>query len=232
MGWLQMSPHLLKTFVKNRVAEINELTGEALWLHIDSQNNPADLVSRGVNINVLKDHNLWWHGPENFHSCHWSHTIQLIPVCENFPELKKNIVSTLCTGTQTLFDFERFSSFIKLKRAIAYVLRFIYNARNKQMQRTGYLSVTELNESLFVLTRFAQIQSFPALHSCLSNKELLKNCKEANKVLGLNVFLDDEKLIRIGGRLCNSLHLIILNGTLYYCVVKVDSLRFYFNTNI
>lgn len=55
MGWIRMSPHMLKTFVQNRVSQINELTGDAIWLHINGKDNPADIVSRGQTLNELKD---------------------------------------------------------------------------------------------------------------------------------------------------------------------------------
>lgn len=53
MGWICMSPHLLKTFIQNRVTEINDLTGDSVWLHIGSKDNPADLLSRGLNVDGL-----------------------------------------------------------------------------------------------------------------------------------------------------------------------------------
>lgn len=65
-----MSPYLLKTFVQNRVTEINELTGDSLWLHVDGINNPADLVSRGLYIDELKQKDLWWHGPTFYNVMH------------------------------------------------------------------------------------------------------------------------------------------------------------------
>lgn len=204
IGWLRMSPHLLKTFVQNRCSEINDLTGDASWLHVESHNNPADLVSRGLNIKDIKNNNLWWHGPSYLHSSEWSPSEQSIPICENIPEIKSKTVSALCTNSETFIDFNRFSSFNRLIRTGAYLLRFIYNARNKLLRRRGPVSVAELAESQLMLSRFAQMQSFPLLYNCLLKGLPLNKCKEANQVLGLNVFLDDNKVIRVGGRLSNS----------------------------
>lgn len=200
-----MSPHLLKTFVQNRVTEINELTGDSLWLHVDGINNPADLVSRGLYIDELKQKDLWWHGP-TFLQCHALpiNKQTTVPVCKNLPELKGKIISATCSTLDTLFDFDRFSSFNKVKRAAAYVLRFIHNIRNSRARRTGSLSVSELREAQVLAARCAQMQSFPTLYNCLRNNTPITKCSEANKVLGLNVFLDDKKLIRVGGRLCES----------------------------
>ncbi|GBL92842.1 hypothetical protein AVEN_70684-1 [Araneus ventricosus] len=52
LSWID-TPHLLKTFVINRIAQIQELTKEYHWAHITSKNNPADLLSRGIDAQFL-----------------------------------------------------------------------------------------------------------------------------------------------------------------------------------
>lgn len=47
LHWLKTSPHLLNTFIANRIAEIQQLTGANSWRHIKSEDNPADAISRG-----------------------------------------------------------------------------------------------------------------------------------------------------------------------------------------
>ncbi|GBL89694.1 hypothetical protein AVEN_104645-1 [Araneus ventricosus] len=53
LSWIDTPPHLLKTFVSNTVAQIQELTKEYHWVHITSKNNPADLLSRGIDVIFL-----------------------------------------------------------------------------------------------------------------------------------------------------------------------------------
>ncbi|GBM23660.1 hypothetical protein AVEN_117406-1 [Araneus ventricosus] len=53
LSWIDTPPHLLKTFVSNRVAQIQELTKKYHWSHITSKNNPADLLSRGIDAQFL-----------------------------------------------------------------------------------------------------------------------------------------------------------------------------------
>ncbi|CAG9137728.1 unnamed protein product [Plutella xylostella] len=67
LGWLRMAPSLLKTFVQNRVVEIHELTKDTPWRHVSGTDNPADLVSRGVALEVLASSGLWWEGPQFLH---------------------------------------------------------------------------------------------------------------------------------------------------------------------
>ena len=46
LQWLKTPPHLLKTYVANCVATIQEITGSIEWRHVKSEDNPADAVSR------------------------------------------------------------------------------------------------------------------------------------------------------------------------------------------
>ncbi|GFU80843.1 uncharacterized protein TNCV_3728811 [Trichonephila clavipes] len=63
LAWLRKEPMDLKTFVQNRVAKIQELYPNQLWRHVPSDQNPADLVSRGVDPDNLLQQNLWFNGP-------------------------------------------------------------------------------------------------------------------------------------------------------------------------
>ncbi|GFW44369.1 integrase catalytic domain-containing protein [Trichonephila clavipes] len=54
----------LKTFVANRVSKIHQLSSRDQRHHIASEQNPADVLSRGLLLEELREHSLWWHGPE------------------------------------------------------------------------------------------------------------------------------------------------------------------------
>ncbi|GFY25978.1 uncharacterized protein TNCV_1917281 [Trichonephila clavipes] len=59
LAWIQKEPNLLKTFVTNRVATIQHLTNAEQWHHVSSEQNPADLVSRGLDPSSLLNNSLW-----------------------------------------------------------------------------------------------------------------------------------------------------------------------------
>ncbi|GFV00398.1 integrase catalytic domain-containing protein [Trichonephila clavipes] len=63
LAWLRKEPMYLKTFVQNRVAKIQELYPNQLWRHVPFDQNPADLVSRGVDPDKFLQQNLWFNGP-------------------------------------------------------------------------------------------------------------------------------------------------------------------------
>ena len=51
--WLQKPSSSLKTFVANRVSSIQELLPSSKWRHVPTNQNPADLLSRGMHANQL-----------------------------------------------------------------------------------------------------------------------------------------------------------------------------------
>ena len=60
--WLR-SNKPLKRFVENRVQEIKVLTDTTKWKYCPTDENPADLLTRGLSADNFKDNALWWNGP-------------------------------------------------------------------------------------------------------------------------------------------------------------------------
>ncbi|KAL0821094.1 hypothetical protein ABMA28_005724 [Loxostege sticticalis] len=205
LGWLHMSPNLQKTFVQNRTAEIHELAKELPWRHVNGKENPADLVSRGVSMDDLSSSSFWWEGPAFLHEPSFRCTelpTQSLDT-QDLPELKSSATHAFISEPvqPTFFPFVRFSQFARMRRAMAYVHRFIHNARNKNNKRTDVLTVDELREADRTLVRLAQLESFPGELASLSKNGTLAS---KHSLLKLNLFLDDDRIIRVGGRIVNS----------------------------
>ncbi|GFS71379.1 integrase catalytic domain-containing protein [Trichonephila clavipes] len=64
LAWIQRSSEQLKTFIGNRIKIIQKLTQNCQWNHVSSNENPADLISRGSNASNISSKQLWWHGPD------------------------------------------------------------------------------------------------------------------------------------------------------------------------
>jgi len=64
LAWIKAHPSRWATFVANRVATIQELIPEKRWRYVSTQQNPADLATRGISVDEFKDKSLWWHGPQ------------------------------------------------------------------------------------------------------------------------------------------------------------------------
>ena len=48
-----MQPSRFQVFVPNRISEIQQLTNCDNWRHVPTQENPADLLSRGLSLDFL-----------------------------------------------------------------------------------------------------------------------------------------------------------------------------------
>lgn len=194
LSWIKGDASKLKIFVANRISEIKELTSFKAWRYVPTESNPADLISRGVDSKRLISMSLWWTGPDYLlkDESEWP-VLNAKTLC-SLPETK---VNSLEIG-QSIIDFNRYSSLNKLQRSVAYVRRFLYNAKNNNNRRVGSLSAEELRESLHLLCIIAQGQSYPVEY------ELLLKCKplsNKSKILSLSPFLDKNKVIRVGGRI-------------------------------
>ena len=63
LSWIRSNPSRRKTFVCNRVTEIQTYTTPTQWKNCPGVDNPADYLPRGMNVEQLKDLHTWWRGP-------------------------------------------------------------------------------------------------------------------------------------------------------------------------
>ncbi|KAK9717650.1 Pao retrotransposon peptidase [Popillia japonica] len=125
LPWIKAPSRSWKTFVANRVSEIQELTTPSDWYHIDGRENPADIVSRGSSPGELQTNNLCWQGPEwlKLSSHRWPISK---PINSNDVLLEqKTIVNITVSNAETLSIFRRFSSLDKLVRVVSLCRRLI-----------------------------------------------------------------------------------------------------------
>lgn len=200
--WIKGSPSRWKTFIANRVSEIQSITNTNDWRHVSSEENPADLISRGTTISDIINSSFWWQGPDWLSLDHneWPEPKFHYEVHTDVPEAKRNNV-VLVTNLEQLDIFARYSSFTKLLRITAYILRFYENckASSRENPRTvGPLSVNEMDIARNHLIIRAQQEYFKKDYD-----DLLKNGQlhKKSKLLNLNAFLDKNKILRVGGRI-------------------------------
>ncbi|KAJ8951488.1 hypothetical protein NQ318_000184 [Aromia moschata] len=199
LAWINSSPHRWGTFVCNRVTKIHENVPSSIWRHISSQDNPADPASRGLLPSALISNSLWFSGPRwlSMSSEYW-------PTLSDIPETdeEKHHVTLLSVENQTPSKntlselIEKYSSLSKIQRILAYILRFLHNLKHAQAKQSGYLSRSELENSLTLLIKNVQEEEFSTeIYRLKSQRPLQRTFKK------LTSFLDKSGVLRVGGRL-------------------------------
>ena len=198
LQWINTSPHLLKTFVANRVSEIQEVTRSYHWRHVSSQDNSADILSWGQLPVDFAANKQWVIGPEwlSLSSNHWpKNTWEEQPL----PELKS--VTSLNFVVKSNSLLQRFSDIVKLQRVVAYWLRYMHNLKNRKSKLIGPLSAQELKHALTNIIKLTQSECFSKEIRQLSrNSTLAKN----SSISSLNPFINGEGILCIGSRLRNA----------------------------
>ncbi|XP_025405599.1 uncharacterized protein LOC112679881 [Sipha flava] len=178
LGWLNSQSIRLKTYVSNRVTQILDLCEPTQWNYVRSEENPADICSRGLRPRQMQGAVLWWNGPE-----------------QRTPQL---VLSTIDESRDLV---SRYSDWHRLTRAIAWLRRFVeYLQSKRKWSGSHQLTVQELHETKEVLIKRAQAEVF--------GKEMiaLKNGMEIppkSRLRSLCPFIENE-LILVGGRLQNA----------------------------
>ena len=206
------------TYVANRVAFIRANSDPRQWKYVNTKNNPADEASRGsLPCSFLKNER-WKNGPEFLQKpdVEWS-AAQNQPEFHNLldsdPEVKQD-VSSFSTTTELSEEsalmkiFCRFSSWIRLKKFIAWCIRCQARFRRTRTQSTiSDVSLSENQPITVTELRVAEKKILICIQKETFNEELYdlssksNNCvKKSSSLFKLDPILKDG-LIRVGGRL-------------------------------
>uniref|UniRef100_A0A1B6KZV2 Integrase catalytic domain-containing protein n=1 Tax=Graphocephala atropunctata TaxID=36148 RepID=A0A1B6KZV2_9HEMI len=201
LSWIHTLPYRLKTYVANRVAQIQELLPSHCWRHVSGSDNPADCASRGLRPSELVHHPLWWQGPAwlQLPAPEWPAS-SFSPIdLQSLDEVKSTPLSVFIATPQPQWDLlSRFSSWKTLLHVMAYLLRFASHSR-RQENHQGPLSVAELQAAQLRIFKVVQQDVFADDIAALRNN---KTC--STRLQRLAPFLDADGLLRVGGRLKHS----------------------------
>ena len=123
-----------KQFVRHRVNEILKITRKSDWGYYKSEENPADIGSRGVRAFELSEAKLWWNGPEWLESKDkWPKKPENLETVEIHKKEKKSVVSSVNEKVNAsvwkVMNVEAFNSIQRLYRVTAWVKRFVSNLK-------------------------------------------------------------------------------------------------------
>ena len=200
LAYLQNDEKRFKIFVANRIERIKQSSRVEDWRHVPGERNPADHASRGLHLPELLKSN-WLSGSsfllESSIEVPKETRIAVPPGLELKPDTSMTHRVMQVPPGDLLRRFERFSSWSSLVSALTCLRRLL-------KQRSGVSDATDSVEErrsteLFVV-KMLQERYFA------EEIELLRHGKwiKGNRLDSLDPFLDDEGLLRVGGRLRNA----------------------------
>ena len=207
-------------FVANRVRMIREYSEQSQWRYIQTSKNPADDASRGMTAGAIVTNKRWLTGPEFLLSTEIPDFVK--PLDEVVNEHNEHSLSVLCNEDKdndnddvTTRLLGRFSSWFRLKRAVAVLQRyfaFLYdNAYTKthitcKRHHARQFSVNDMQEAENAIIRYTQQVAFPVEKIELQKIKdgRIGTLKKGSRLYKLNPFIDSFGLLRVGGRMRRS----------------------------
>ncbi|XP_050543053.1 uncharacterized protein LOC126906529 [Daktulosphaira vitifoliae] len=215
LAWIASSSSQWKTFVANRVGEIQSLSDRTEWAHVRGEENPADIISRGSEARQLVQNERWWSGPEWLSKGEDEWPINSDSLILNNKELEVEAKGVQALSSIARSEFSlltRCSSLNKIWRIIAYCLRYRDRIKKdlngKPLNRmTGPILVHEVERAEKALVHIVQNEYFSQEIKCLKGPN--GQVSQKSKLFRLQPFLDKSGLLRVGGRLKNAASLEI-----------------------
>ena len=204
--WINGESKQFKQFVQNRVENIRSLWSKEHWRYCPSELNPSDIASRGSKASDLVSSDLWWKGAPFLEKeeRQWPN----VPNCpitgekvtsEAEKELKvgdatktssfMTASSKVSQSVSEVIQPETFSSFSRLIRVTALVLKFIHKVK-RSMETQLDLNMQERIAAEHLWYKEMQMK--------LDEKE-----KSSTVFEQLGVFKDADGVLRCKGRIQN-----------------------------
>lgn len=164
LQWIAAGPSRRDVFVNNRLATIATATQtcRGSWRHIPTADNPADIVSRGASLAVLRTNVLYNLGPLFLRSggddeSTWPEPPSAPPALLTVGEASDGDASDAKPEGLALAPYATAAAAL---RTCAWMRRFVYNSRHARTPVRGPLSYAETQEALRFLIQQEQEQHY------------------------------------------------------------------------
>ena len=206
LAYIRNEKKRFHTYVANRLAVIHAGSSAGQWRHISSEFNPADDITRGLSMRDLIHRHRWFQGPEFLSE----QTVQQeteppIVSIDDDPEVKRP--PTACSTNiknDVMCDLvQRYSSWTRLKRATAWLLRYgeylLAKARKQEMTHfERSLDVEELQRAERAIVRYVQGREYAKEIRSLQDRNT--SVQKASRLYKLEPLLSAEGILVCGGR--------------------------------
>eukprot|EP00057_Strongylocentrotus_purpuratus_P004676 XP_003729220.2 PREDICTED: uncharacterized protein LOC100890809 [Strongylocentrotus purpuratus] len=224
LGYIKNESRCFHVFVANRVRQIRDESSPLQWRHIGTKVNPADGASRGLMVDQVES-SKWLAGPDFL----WEKEIpdegkeEDVDLSKD-PEVKSQThASVQKVDELELERFDHLSSWYRAKRAVAnclrlrsYLQRRYYERRDKREKKDGVKNVVmePLSAELLLqaekeIIKLTQRRTFDVMKAVEGDKwhnerERRRHCKTTSRLHHLDPFIDNDGILRVGGRLRGS----------------------------
>ena len=227
LHWIQSDHKQWQTFVANRVKDINLLSSPVDWKYVRTDENPADLGTRGIDADSLIGNQFWFNGPNFLVSGFNDKTRQdpdiSHPTADSLTERRKRVtvvteqVDTMekilpCRDNDMPRKLADYSNVDKVVSIIGYLYKFIHLkigatrfAKWLGYEPTTADSFTMISEQRLV--RVIQHDSFPQeISFCRGNPKVIPSGMKvvSSMVQQLKLFLDERGILRVNTLLGNA----------------------------
>lgn len=199
--WIRSDHRRYSQFVAFRVSEILDTTNTEEWRWIPTKENVADEATKWQRKPGLEIGCRWFCGPDFLwqSSEHWP--TGALDIGTTDAELRVSVSYHNIVPTSAM-NAENFSSWKRLLRVTAYVLRFPSNVRRHmegKQQCDGPLSSEELQQAEEYLLKQAQRDVYSSDIAVLSTNGM--SLRKSSHIFQLNPFLDGKHIMRMHGRI-------------------------------
>lgn len=199
LGYVNNDARRFHVFVANRIQRTKDSNRPDQWRHVSSEDNPADHASRGLRAKELIASN-WFSGPDFL----WreellSGDVVVEDVAAEDPEVRNVFVHRASATEVSLLDrFLKFSCWTRLVKAIARLMRLAKELKGSIPRANEATSLQERSDAEATIISLVQREAFAEeIQTLQHGKQLAK----ISKLRGLNPFLNEQGILRVGGRL-------------------------------
>ena len=207
LNWIITKETRVKSkFVKNRVLEVVGLVENFMsefnlpinYHYVNTDQNPADLVTRGLSYNkYLSVRKFWLEGPEwltnDFKKWPKYPLMSLSP--EHRIKVNVNYVSKVIKVNSGILNINKFSNYEKLIRCTGYLFKFFCKVKDGNTKK----------KAIEYWIKIAQREYYYEEIEFLK-QEVKLDKKVPALVLNLNLFLDENEILRSKGRIAKCLY--------------------------
>ena len=182
LAYIQNNARRFHIFIANRIQTILNHTKRGQWRYVQTSENPADYVSRGIRPKNING-STWLTGPDFL----WTRIPDVEPIEQmvalDDPEVRKIIIHKIKKGEISLTKrLERFSDWNRAVKGFN-LLRKICMSKNDILDST----VEEITNTENFIIMSCQNEHFPDEINALLNDDVITN----QMLLSLDPFLDD-----------------------------------------